>query len=69
MAFAPTADQQTALDELLVRQQTAGSPDYHRWLSPEEYARRRAAYVRAGKGTPPPGATPLPSPDAPKGDA
>jgi NAD(P)H-nitrite reductase large subunit len=29
-------------------------------LSPEEYARRRAAYVRAGKGTPPPGATPLP---------
>lgn len=29
-------------------------------LSPEEYARRRAEYVRAGKGTPPPGATPLP---------
>src|SRR5206468_5233827 len=29
MAFAPSADQQTALDELLVRQQTAGSPDYH----------------------------------------
>lgn len=29
-------------------------------LTPEEYARRRAAYVRAGKGTPPPGATPLP---------
>lgn len=29
-------------------------------LTPEEYASRRAAYVRAGKGTPPPGATPLP---------
>jgi NAD(P)H-nitrite reductase large subunit len=29
-------------------------------LTPEEYARRRAEYVRAGKGTPPPGATPLP---------
>jgi bacterioferritin-associated ferredoxin len=38
-------------------------------LSAEEYARRRAEYIRAGKGTPPPGATPLPSPDAPKGDA
>ena len=33
-------------------------------LTPEEYARLRAAYVRAGKGTPPPGATPLP-PDEP----
>src|SRR5712671_2660418 len=29
-------------------------------VSPEKYERRRAAYVRAGKGTPPPGATPLP---------
>src|SRR5437764_1608243 len=29
-------------------------------LSPEEYERRRAEYVRAGKGKPPPGATPLP---------
>jgi len=29
-------------------------------LSPEEYEQRRAAYVRAGKGKPPPGATPLP---------
>ena len=26
----------------------------------EEYECRRAAYIRAGKGTPPPGATPLP---------
>ena len=29
-------------------------------LTPEEYERLRAAYVRSGKGTPPPGATPLP---------
>jgi bacterioferritin-associated ferredoxin len=29
-------------------------------LTPEEYARRRADYIRSGKGTPPPGATPLP---------
>jgi NAD(P)H-nitrite reductase large subunit len=29
-------------------------------LTPEEYEKLRAAYVRSGKGTPPPGATPLP---------
>jgi bacterioferritin-associated ferredoxin len=29
-------------------------------LSADEYEKRRATYVRAGKGTPPPGATPLP---------
>jgi NAD(P)H-nitrite reductase large subunit len=29
-------------------------------LTAAEYARRRAEYVRSGKGTPPPGATPLP---------
>jgi NAD(P)H-nitrite reductase large subunit len=29
-------------------------------LTPEEYERRRAEYIRAGKGKPPPGATPLP---------
>jgi len=29
-------------------------------LSSEEYECRRALYIRAGKGTPPPGATPLP---------
>jgi bacterioferritin-associated ferredoxin len=29
-------------------------------LTPDEYARRRAAYIKSGKGTPPPGATPLP---------
>ncbi|HVK15689.1 MAG TPA: (2Fe-2S)-binding protein [Fimbriiglobus sp.] len=34
-------------------------------LSAEEYAKRRADYVRSGKGTPPPGASPLP--DDPSG--
>jgi bacterioferritin-associated ferredoxin len=29
-------------------------------LTPEEYAHRRAGYVRAGGGVPPPGAVPLP---------
>ena len=29
-------------------------------MTPEEYARMRADYIRAGKGKPPPGATPLP---------
>jgi NAD(P)H-nitrite reductase large subunit len=29
-------------------------------LTPAEYERRRAVYIREGKGTPPPGATPLP---------
>lgn len=27
--------------------------------NPADYARSRSAYVRAGKGTPPPGATPI----------
>jgi NAD(P)H-nitrite reductase large subunit len=29
-------------------------------LTPAEYAARRAEYVKAGRGTPPPGAEPLP---------
>jgi bacterioferritin-associated ferredoxin len=29
-------------------------------MTPERYARLRAAYIRAGHGTPAPGATPLP---------
>jgi bacterioferritin-associated ferredoxin len=27
--------------------------------TPDEYARRRAGYIRSGGGTPPPGATPI----------
>src|SRR5436853_1934853 len=38
-------------------------------LSPEEYERRRAAYIRSGNGTPPPGATPLPGEDNAEGPA
>ena len=38
--FAPTAEQQAALDDLLTRQQTPGAPEYHHWLTPEEFADR-----------------------------
>ncbi len=45
----------------IFRQGTAaGGQEEVESLSAEEYAKRRAEYVRAGKGTPPPGATPLP---------
>jgi NAD(P)H-nitrite reductase large subunit len=42
------------------RQVTAGEATDLDQLTADEYARRRAEYIRAGKGTPPPGATPLP---------
>jgi len=44
----------------LHRQAVAGGETELEQLTPEEYERRRAEYVRAGKGKPPPGATPLP---------
>jgi NAD(P)H-nitrite reductase large subunit len=34
-------------------------------ISAAEYARQRAEYVKAGRGTPPPGAVPLPDPTDP----
>jgi len=34
-------------------------------LTPEEYEKRRARYIRDGKGVPPPGATPLPPNEEP----
>lgn len=40
-----------------------GSADEADGLTPEKYALQRAEYIRAGKGTPAPGAIPLP--DAP----
>lgn len=49
----------------IFQQETKGSANELDQLSAEEYARRRAEYIRAGKGTPPPGATPLPDADAP----
>jgi NAD(P)H-nitrite reductase large subunit len=44
----------------LHRQAVEGGVTELEELTPEEYERRRAAYVRAGHGSPPPGATPLP---------
>jgi len=38
--FAPSATQKADLDALLVRQQQPGSPDYHRWLTPEQFGAR-----------------------------
>ena len=47
----------------LHRQAVEGGATELEQLTPEEYERRRAAYVRSGGGTPPPGATPLPPPE------
>jgi NAD(P)H-nitrite reductase large subunit len=44
----------------IFRQGREGDTDLER-LTPEEYERRRAEYVRSGNGVPPPGATPLPA--------
>jgi NAD(P)H-nitrite reductase large subunit len=44
----------------LFQQAAAGGQTELEDLTAEEYERRRAAYIRAGKGKPPPGATPLP---------
>jgi subtilase family serine protease len=38
--FQPTADQQAQLDALVQAQQTPGSPYYHAWLTPAQYASR-----------------------------
>jgi uncharacterized protein (TIGR03437 family) len=40
LSFSPTPDQQADLESLLVGQRTPGSPDYRRWLTPEQYADR-----------------------------
>ena len=40
LTLAPSASQQAALEKLLAEQQTPGSPNYHRWLTPEEYGQR-----------------------------
>ena len=54
------------LKELFEQAVAGGTTELER-LTPAEYERRRAAYIRAGKGTPPAGATPLP-PESPAGD-
>jgi subtilase family serine protease len=38
--FQPTAEQKAQLDALVQAQQTPGSPLYHAWLTPEQYASR-----------------------------
>src|SRR5260370_40992344 len=40
LSLAHSEDQQAALDQLLIDQQTPGSPNYHRWLTPEDFAQR-----------------------------
>jgi uncharacterized protein (TIGR03437 family) len=40
LIFRPSAAQQADLDQLLANQQDPASPDYHRWLTPEQYANR-----------------------------
>jgi NAD(P)H-nitrite reductase large subunit len=48
----------------IFKEGTEGSPTNLDQLTPEEYEQARARYVRAGRGTPPPGATPLPLEEA-----
>jgi len=38
--FKPSAAQQSDLDQLLQQQQNPASPNYHKWLTPEQYGAR-----------------------------
>ncbi|HXA52103.1 MAG TPA: protease pro-enzyme activation domain-containing protein [Candidatus Acidoferrum sp.] len=40
LVLQPSAAQQADLDRLLAAQQDPGSPEYHHWLTPEQYADR-----------------------------
>ena len=40
LVLKPSASQQAALDQLLAQQQDPSSPNYHRWLTPEQFADR-----------------------------
>ena len=40
LMLKPSASQQADLDRLLAQQQDPSSPDYHNWLTPEQYADR-----------------------------
>jgi subtilase family serine protease len=40
LAFRPSAAQQAALNNLLVQQQDRSSPNYHKWLTPAQFADR-----------------------------
>jgi uncharacterized protein (TIGR03437 family) len=43
LELKPSSDQQTALDQLLANQQNPASPDFHKWLTPDQYADRFGA--------------------------
>lgn len=40
LLLKPSATEQTALEQLLAQQQDPASPNYHNWLTPEQYADR-----------------------------
>src|SRR3984885_10762170 len=40
LVMAPSPSQQLALDQLLAQQQDRSSPNYHKWLTSEQYADR-----------------------------
>jgi len=40
LVMAPSPSQQNALDLLLAQQQDRSSPNYHKWLTPEQFAER-----------------------------
>jgi subtilase family serine protease len=40
LVFKPSAEQQRALEKLLAEQQDPTSPNYHKWLTPEQYGER-----------------------------
>jgi hypothetical protein len=40
LAFKPSAAQQSALNKLLAQQQDMSSPNYHKWLTPAQFADR-----------------------------
>ncbi len=43
LTLSQTPDQKSALEQLVKDQQTPGSANYHRWLTPEQYAERFGA--------------------------
>jgi subtilase family serine protease len=43
VSLRPSASKQLALDKLLAAQQNPRSKEYHRWLTPEQYAGRFGA--------------------------
>ncbi len=46
MLLQPSPEQQAALEHLLAQQQEHSSPNYHKWLTPEQYADRYAVSPR-----------------------